>query len=144
MRSGINQDPSHRTPLSPPWTGQPGLPDVSPTSTRSIFPGGTAGGPSGSMPCSSGVRSLCPHRWSLPTCVWELMVPPSSSSPSPLYSNLPCAPASTHRLAPSQPWLLVSQVEMKINSSEGSFNFLYSSENKCDFPTTQPCKFPAL
>lgn len=77
-------------------------------------------------------------------CLWELVVLPSSWSPSPPYPNLPCAPTSARWLALSQPWLLVSHIEMKINSSEGSFNFLYSSENKCDFPTTQPCKFPAL
>lgn len=56
----------------------------------------------------------------------------------------PAPPPGCAGLLPSQPWLLVSQVEMKINSSEGSFNFLYLSENKCAFPTTQPCKFPAL
>lgn len=47
-------------------------------------------------------------------------------------------------LLPEHILALVSRAEMKINSAEGSFNFLYSSENKCDFPATRPCKFPSL
>lgn len=91
----------------PPWTRQPGLPEVShPLNLHEYLPmvspasmspvsleAQPEGGPSGSTPCSGSVRSLYPRCWSLPTCVWELLVPSSSWSPSPLYPNVPCVPA---------------------------------------------------
>lgn len=109
---------------------------VSPSSVSPVSAGGTAEALAGSVPCSS---------WSLSVCVsgspWCHQAPGLHPHSTP---TCPVPPPRCAGSLPSQPWLLVSQAEMKINSTEGSFNFLYSSENKCAFPTTRPCKFPAL
>lgn len=124
----------------------------------------TRGVPSSAPPWvpGSGVPNLCVTCFFLEAQLklWQAACP-AAAAPYPCVSgslwchqapdlhphSTPTCPAPPPRSAGSllsQPWLLVSQAEMKINSSEGSFNFLYSSENKCAFPTTQPCKFPAL
>lgn len=100
-----------------PWGRRaPGGLRASPTQRQPGAPG---------APPSRGARGL-PQPWSWSLCCGNL----SSSTGS--------------AVLPQQTQALVSQAEMKINSSEGSFNFLYSSENKCDFPATRPCKFPSL
>lgn len=71
----------------PPWLPGAGVPNLCVTCffQRHSWSSGRL------LPCSS---------WSLSMCVRQLMVPPGSWSPSPLYPNLPCTPTSLCWLAP--------------------------------------------
>lgn len=89
------------------------------------------------FPCRHIQRSIMQHTLQQDN-PYSALTGSSQCHPTPtllLYLNLPCCPG-----ARSEPTLAprLMQVEMKINSSEGSFNFLYLSENKCELPSAGP------